>query len=319
MGIYLKYNRLGKSGLKISEISLGSYLTFGEKGTEKDAIRTIHKAFDLGINSFDTANVYQNGEAERILASALKSFARDEYVIATKAYWATGKGPNSKGLSRKHIVEQVHASLKRMSLDYIDIFYCHSYDHETPVEETLRAIDDLIKQGKILYAGVSNWNSEQIEEAIHISDTYLINRIVVNQCEYSLLKRDIEKNIVPVSEKLGMSQIVFSPLAQGILTGKYNNCTPENSRANNPNVNKFFKKLFTKESLLTAQRLENIAKTCNMSLTEFAIAWVLRQKNVASALTGASTPQQIEETVKAVSKQIPEEISIEIEHVLLKS
>ncbi|ENQ3079263.1 aldo/keto reductase family protein [Bacillus cereus] len=314
----LKYNRLGKSGLKISEISLGSYLTFGENGTEQDAVRTIHKAFDVGINSFDTANVYQNGEAERILASALKSFTRDEYVLATKAYWPTGKGPNSKGLSRKHVIEQVHTSLKRMNLEYIDIFYCHSYDYETPVEETLRAIDDLIKQGKILYAGVSNWSSEQIKEAVHISDRHLINRIIVNQCEYSLLKRDIEDKIIPISENLGISQIVFSPLSQGILTGKYKKQIPEKSRANNPNVNKFFKKLFTKELLLTSQRLEEISKTCDMSLTELAIAWVLRQKNVASALTGASTPQQIEETVKAVYKQIPEEVLIEIENVLLK-
>ncbi|MDZ5470430.1 aldo/keto reductase family protein [Bacillus sp. 31A1R] len=308
----MQYNKLGQSGLKVSEISLGSYLTFGERVNESDSVRTIHKAFDLGINSFDTANVYQQGEAERILAKALKSFARDDYVIATKAFWATSKGPNSRGLSRKHLVEQVHQSLKRMKLDYVDIFYCHSYDYETPVEETLRTLDDLIKQGKILYVGVSNWNSEQLQEAIQISDKFLFNRIIVNQCEYSLLKPDIEDTIIPDSEKLGLSQIVFSPLAQGILTGKYNKQIPELSRATNPNINKFFTSLFTKESLRKAQQLENLAGEFDLSLTELALSWVLRKNNIASALMGASSPKQVEENVKRLNKQLTSEMLTEI-------
>ena len=217
----MKYRRLGKSGLKVSEISLGSWLTYGKTVEDDTAVKTIRRAYELGINSFDSANVYEQGQGEKVMAKALSVFPRESYVITTKAFWPMGDGPNDRGLSRKHVFEQLHASLKRMELDYVDIFYCHRYDPETPVEETLRTIDDMIRQGKVLYAGVSEWSAAQIEEAIAVADRYLLDRIVVNQPVYNMLNRYIEPEIIPVSEKYGIGQIVFSPLAQGLLTGKY--------------------------------------------------------------------------------------------------
>lgn len=203
-----------------------------------------------------------------------------------------------------------------MKLDYIDLFYCHSYDYETLVEETLRTLDDFIKQGKILYAGISNWNSEQITHAIKLADSYLLNRIIVHQCEYSLLKRDIETSIIPVSKEVGVSQIVFSPLAQGILTGKYNDQIPKSSRATNPNVNKFFKKLYTNHSVQKARKLGELACSYDMALTELALKWVLREDNVASALVGASNPNQIAENIKAVLRQLDAKMLNEIQEII---
>src|SRR5690606_14650377 len=240
----MKYRRLGRSGLKVSEISLGSWLTFGKTVDEKMATKTVHKAYELGINFFDSANVYERGEAERILARALKEFPRESYCITTKAYGPMGSGPNDRGLSRKHIMEQVHASLKRMELEYVDVFYCHRYDEDTPLDETLRAIDDLVRQGKILYVGVSEWTAAQIQEAVAIADKYLLDRIVVNQPQYNMLHRDIEDEIIPVCEKNGISQVVYSPLAQGVLTGKYRDGTiPTGSRGANSQVNSWVKNI----------------------------------------------------------------------------
>ncbi|NLJ73740.1 MAG: aldo/keto reductase, partial [Firmicutes bacterium] len=230
----MKYRRLGRSGLKVSAISLGSWLTYGKTVEDDVAVRTIQRAYDLGINFFDSANVYERGEGERVMAKALRSYPRESYVITTKAFWPMGDGPNDRGLSRKHVFEQVHQSLRRMELDYVDIFYCHRYDPETPVVETLRVIDDLIRQGKILYAGVSMWTAAQIEEAVAVADQYLLDRIIVNQPEYNILNRSIEKEVIPVSEKYGIGQVVFSPLAQGVLTGKYRGgVIPEDSRGAN--------------------------------------------------------------------------------------
>ncbi|MFS0861809.1 aldo/keto reductase family protein [Fredinandcohnia sp. 179-A 10B2 NHS] len=296
----MKYRRLGRSGLKVSEISLGSWLTFGKTVDESNATKTIHKAYELGVNFFDSANVYERGEGERILANALKEFPRTSYVITTKAYWPMGDGPNDRGLSRKHIMEQVHASLQRMNLDYVDVFYCHRYDHDTPVDETLRAIDDLIRQGKILYAGVSEWSAAQIQEAVTIADKYLLDRIIVNQPQYNMFHRDIEDEIIPVCEKNGISQVVFSPLAQGVLTGKYKGGTiPTGSRGANEQVNGWVKKIINDIVLTKLDRLEELAQEIGITLPELALSWILRQHNVASTLVGASNPEQIEANVKA--------------------
>ncbi|HBN97351.1 MAG TPA: aldo/keto reductase, partial [Firmicutes bacterium] len=235
----MKYRRVGRSGLKVSEISLGSWLTYGKSVEDDTATRTIRRAYELGINSFDSANVYERGEGEKAMAKALRTFPRESYIITTKAFWPMGHGVNDRGLSRKHVFEQLHASLKRMELDYVDIFYCHRYDTETPVEETLRTIDDMIRQGKVLYAGVSEWTAAQIEEAVAVADRYLLDRIVVNQPVYNMINRYIEPEIIPVSETYGIGQIVFSPLAQGVLTGKYRGGRiPEGTRASNPAINK---------------------------------------------------------------------------------
>src|SRR5690554_2446267 len=189
----MKYRNLGKTGLKISEISLGSWLTYGNSVEKKQAVRTIDKAYELGINSFDTANVYALGEAEKIVGEALNKYPRESYVLATKAFWPMGEGPNHRGLSRKHIFEQVNQSLKRLNHDYVDIFYCHRYDQDTPLEEPLRAIDDLIRQGKILYAGVSEWTAYQIVEGLRVQDKYLLDHLVVNQPVYNIFDRYIEE------------------------------------------------------------------------------------------------------------------------------
>lgn len=313
----MKYRRLGRTGLKVSEISLGSWLTYGKTVEDDTAVRTIRRAYELGINSFDSANVYERGEGERVMAEALRVFPRESYVITTKAFWPMGDGPNDRGLSRKHVFEQLHASLKRMDLDYVDIFYCHRYDPETPVDETLRTIDDLVRQGKVLYVGVSQWTAAQIEEAVRIADRYLLDRIVVNQPVYNLLNRYIEPEIIPVCEKHGIGQIVFSPLAQGVLTGKYRGGgIPEGTRGANPEINQWVKELIDSGVIEKVDALQDLAGEAGISLVELALAWVLRQPNVASALVGASRPDQIEANVKAVEVELSQDMLEKIEKIL---
>lgn len=312
----MKYRRVGRSGLKVSEISLGSWLTYGKSVEDNIAERTIKQAYDLGINSFDTANAYERGEAERVMGKALAAYPRESYVIATKAFWPVGSGPNDRGLSRKHIYEQVHASLERLQLDYVDIFYCHRYDPETPVDETLRVIDDLIRQGKILYAGVSEWTAAQIEEGVAVADQKLLDRIIVNQPRYSLLNRGIEKEIVPVSQKYGIGQIVFSPLQQGVLTGKYQGgVVPKDSRAANADINQGVQGYITEEVLDRVDQLGEIAKELKISTAQLALAWVLHKPGITSALVGASRPEQIVENAKAVQVKLTAEIIAKIEEL----
>jgi voltage-dependent potassium channel beta subunit len=314
----MKYRKLGRTGLKVSEISLGSWLTYGNSTEKETAIKTIDKAYELGINSFDTANVYAKGEAEKIVGEALRKYPRESYVIATKVFWPMGDGPNDRGLSRKHVFEQLHASLKRLNLDYVDIYYCHRYDKETPVDETLRTIDDLVHQGKVLYVGVSEWTAQQIQEALGTADKYLLDRIVVNQPVYNMFNRYIEKEVIPVCEQNGISQIVFSPLAQGVLTGKYKRGgqLPEGSRASDPKSNMFMNDLLKDEVLIKVEQLQTVANELGIKLSQLALAWVLRQPNVASALIGASKPEQVEENVKAVDVQLSSEVIEKIEEIL---
>ncbi|GAF08886.1 voltage-gated potassium channel [Paenibacillus pini JCM 16418] len=283
----MKYRRLGGSGLKVSEISLGSWLTYGGYVERENAVNAIKTAYDLGINFFDTANVYEQGAAEELVGKVLNEYPRDSYVLATKAFWPMGDGPNDRGLSRKHVMEQAHASLKRLGHDYVDIFYCHRHDPETPIHETLRAIDDLIRQGKVLYAGVSEWQASQIAEALGVADRYLLDRIVVNQPVYNMFNRYIEKEIIPLSERSGIGQVVFSPLAQGLLTGKYTSTSdiPADSRAAKT---QWVRKDITEERIAQVQQLEKVAAELGISVGNLAIAWILRQSNVASALVGAS-------------------------------
>lgn len=285
----MKYRNLGRSGLKVSEISLGSWLTYGESVQDKTAEDIIHKAYELGINFFDSANMYGRGAAERVMGKALKAYPRESYVITTKAFWPMGDGPNDRGLSRKHVTEQVEASLKRMNLDYVDVFYCHRYDPETPVEETLRTIDDLIRQGKILYAGVSEWSAAQIEEAMRVADQYLLDRIVVNQPQYNMLHRYIENEVIPVSEKYGVGQVVFSPLAQGVLTGKYKgNKIPEDSRAANDSINQYIQGFLQEDTLNKVEQLGSIAKELNVSY----LVWRLLDFKAAEYFQHTSWCQQ---------------------------
>jgi voltage-dependent potassium channel beta subunit len=311
----MKYRKLGTSGLKVSEISLGSFLTYGGYVERDHAVQSIHKAYELGINFFDTANMYALGEAEKIVGDVLRSYPRESYVLATKVFWPMGDGPNDRGLSRKHIMEQAHASLKRLGLDYVDIYYCHRFDPQTPLDETLRAMDDLVRQGKVLYIGVSMWTAAQMVEALGIADHYLLDRIVVNQPVYNMFRRDIEKEVIPVCSDNGIGQVVFAPLAEGILTGKYRKGQefPKDSRAANKDWEKH---RVNDDKLRKVEQLEKIAREMDLKLSQLALAWVLRQNNVSSALVGASKPYQIEENVKASGIQLSDEVLGSIESIL---
>ncbi|WP_058308952.1 aldo/keto reductase family protein [Gracilibacillus massiliensis] len=312
----MQYRHLGNTGLKVSEISLGSWLTYGGYVEEQKAEASIDKAYDLGINFFDTANVYMRGEAEKIVGKALRKYPRNSYVLATKVFGKMGDGPNDQGLSRKHIIEQCNASLDRLGLDYVDVYYCHRYHADTPIEETLRALDDLVRQGKILYIGVSEWTAEQMTEAVRIADKKLLDRIVVNQPNYSMFHRYIEKEVIPVSDKNGVGQVVFSPLAQGVLTGKYKKgeAIPSDSRAAQKDLD--LSRILTEANLERVEALKGIAANENLSIAQLAIAWILRQDNVSSALIGASRPEQIEENAKASGISLSQETLAKVEDIL---
>src|SRR3954466_15815093 len=247
----MRYRRLGAAGVKVSEISLGSWLTYGGHVEDAAAEACVHRAYELGVNLFDTADVYRRGESERVVGRALSRYERTSYVLATKVYFPMGEGPNDRGLSRKHIVESCEASLKRLGTDYIDLYQCHRYDPETPLEETLRALDDLVTQGKVLYIGVSEWGATQIAEAVYLARALNLDRIVSNQPIYNMLQRYIERDVLSVCEREGIGQVVFSPLSQGILTGKYKpGRQPESSsRAADPRANMFMQSLMSEETL----------------------------------------------------------------------
>ncbi|OCT12117.1 voltage-gated potassium channel [Paenibacillus pectinilyticus] len=311
----MQYRKLGNSGLKVSEISLGSWLTYGGYVGDDPAVRSIEQAYDLGVNFFDTANVYERGEAEKVMGKVLAAYPRESYVLATKVFNTMGDGPNDHGLSRKHIKEQAEASLRRLNADYIDIYYCHRFDPETPLEETLRALDDLVTQGKVLYIGVSEWTPAQIVEAYAIADKLLLDKLIVNQPVYNLFNRYIEKEIIPLGEAKGFGQVVFSPLAQGLLTGKYRVGQPiaSDSRASSKN---WGEKQLNEASLLKVAQLSGIADELGIKVSQLAIAWILRQNNVASALVGASKPEQVLENCAASGIRLTDDVLRSIEAIL---
>jgi voltage-dependent potassium channel beta subunit len=313
----MRYRKLGTWGLKISEIGLGSWLTYGGYVEEEKAIACIHRAFELGINFFDTANVYRRGAAEEVTGRALKDFRRDDYVLATKVYFPMGEGPNDRGLSRKHIMEQCHASLRRLGVDYVDLYQCHRPDPNTPLEETLRALDDLVSQGKVLYVGVSMWSAELLDEARRLQVKLNLDPIVSNQPEYSMLTRDIEKDVLPVSKQLGIGQVVYSPIAQGVLAGKYKpgERPPEGTRAATKDAD--FMERFMRDDLLEAvQQLRPIADELGITMAQLAVAWVLREPGVSSAIVGASRPEQVDENVAASGIELSPEVLQRIDEVL---
>lgn len=311
----MKFRQLGGSGLKVSEISLGSWLTYGGYVENENAIKAIETAYDSGINFFDTANVYEKGAAESLLGETLRAYPRESYVLATKVFGAMGDGVNDRGLSRKHITEQCHASLKRLGTEYVDIYYCHRFDSDTPLHETLRALDDLVRQGKVLYIGISEWTAAQMAEALAIADRYLLDRIVVNQPIYNMFERYIEKEIIPLGERKGIGQVVFSPLAQGLLTGKYSSTAdvPAESRAAKLD---WMRKGITEEKISKVQQLDKIASEIGITVGQLALAWILRQRNVASALVGASRPEQVKENIQASGIELPGEVLTQIEAIL---
>ncbi len=319
----MNYRKIGRYGLKVSEIALGSWLTYGGAYGQEQSDACVKKALDLGINYFDTADVYGNGQthpgaAEEILASSLKGLPRSSYVLATKTFWPVGEGPNDRGLSRKHIVEQCNASLKRLGTEYIDIFYCHRYDPETPVDEVMRALDDLIHQGKILYAGVSEWSASQILKAQATSRQLNLNPIALDQPAYNMFHRSIEHEVMPMCMEEGMGIAVFSPLAQGVLTGKYRKGLelPKGSRAADPAVAGYIARYLTDENLAKVEQLAVIASRYNITMAQMALAWILHHREISCVIIGASRPEQIEENIKAVDVTLDDAAMKAIDEVL---
>ncbi|MHB1953169.1 MAG: aldo/keto reductase family protein [Sulfobacillus sp.] len=316
----MQYRRLGQSGIKVSEIALGSWLTYGTVTEKSVGEACVHKAYELGINHFDCANAYgsEPHAAERFLNEALAPFSRDSYVLTSKAFWPVGTGPNDRGLSRKHLINQVDQSLKALGTDYLDIFYCHRYDPDTEVEEVLETLDDLVTQGKILYAGISEWPIAKITEAIKLTAVHRFHKIRASQPVYNMFNRYIESGVLPVCEDNGIGLVVFSPLAQGMLTGKYRRgqALPEGSRATTARVSGFITHMLNDTMFSRVQALEGVAKELGLSLSQLALAWVLRQSAIASALIGASRPEQIEENVGAVGVTLSEETLKQVEAIL---
>ncbi|OLT54054.1 aldo/keto reductase family protein [Cellulosimicrobium sp. CUA-896] len=313
------YRYLGNSGLKISEITYGNWLTHGSQVENDVATACVHAALDAGITTFDTADVYANTKAEQVLGDALKGQRRESLEIFTKVYWPTGPaGPNDSGLSRKHVMESINASLTRLGTDYVDLYQAHRYDTETPLEETMQAFADIVRQGKALYIGVSEWTADQIR-AGHALAKDLGFQLISSQPQYSMLWRVIEDEVVPTSQELGLSQIVWSPMAQGVLSGKYvpGQPLPAGSRATDDKGGaRMIQRFMTDDVLARVQQLKPVADELDLSMAQLAIAWVLQNDNVAAALVGASRPEQVAENVKASGVTIPAELMARIDEIL---
>ncbi len=313
----MEFRRLGRSGLKVSEISYGNWLTHGSQVEADQAKACVKEALEVGITTFDTADVYAGTRAETVLGDALKGVKRESYELFTKVYWPTGAGVNERGLSRKHILESCNASLRRLQTDHVDLYQAHRFDYETPLEETLRAFDDLVRSGKVMYVGVSEWRASEIAAALEIADQLGLDRIVSNQPQYSALWRVIEAEVVPLSEKEGVSQIVWSPIAQGVLTGKYlpGAPPPQGSRATDDAGGANMIKGFLRDEVLTTvQRLRPLAEQAGLSMAQLAVGWVLSNPNVASAIVGASRPEQVRDN--AAAKALPPDLKQAVDDVL---
>jgi aryl-alcohol dehydrogenase-like predicted oxidoreductase len=305
----VEYRKLGRSGLSVSEISLGSWLTLGSSVDREATRELVARAFDLGVNLFDTADVYSNGAGEEALGHALRGIPRHYVVIATKCFFPMSERPNDRGLSRKHVFASVEGSLRRLGTDYVDLLQCHRADPDTPIEETVCAFEDLIRQGKILYWGVSEWSASQIVDACRTADTRRAYRPISSQPQYNLLRRGIEREVVPVCRREGLSQIVFSPLAQGALTGKYSGgARPAGSRAADASRNVFMDHFLAPETLARTDRLGPIADSLGLSPAQLALAWCLAEPNVASAIVGVTRRAQLEDNVKASGLRLPTEV-----------
>lgn len=295
----MHYRRLGRTGLKVSEISLGAWLTFGNQIDEQTAIDLVHAAYEHGVNFFDNADVYANGQAEIVMGKAIKSLQRETLVISSKVFWPTFPGPNGRGLSRKHIFESIHASLRRLGTDYVDLYFCHRYDPDTPFEEVARAMDDLVHQGKVLYWGTSEWEAYQIAEVYSACREFGLVPPSMEQPQYNLFHRKrVEDHIMPLARDLGMGLTTFSPLYFGILTGKYNDGIPAGSRASHEDM-AWLRERITPERIAIVRQLTALAQELGLTTSQLAIAWVLRRKEVSSVITGASRLEQLDENLAA--------------------
>ncbi len=295
----MHYRRLGRTGLKVSEISLGAWLTFGNQIDEQTAIDLVHAAYEHGVNFFDNADVYANGQAEIVMGKAIKTMQRETLVISSKVFWPTFPGPNGRGLSRKHIFESIHASLRRLGTDYVDLYFCHRYDPDTPFEEVARTMDDLVHQGKVLYWGTSEWEAYQIAEVYSACREFGLTPPSMEQPQYNLFHRKrVEDHIMPLARDLGLGLTTFSPLYFGILTGKYNDGIPAGSRASHEDM-AWLRERITPERIAIVCQLTALAQELGLTTSQLAIAWVLRRKEVSSVITGASRLEQLDENLGA--------------------
>ncbi len=309
----MKYRSLGRSGLKVSEISLGGWLTYGGSVGDDTAKACIRTAIEHGVNFIDLADAYARGEAERVLGELLPEYRRSDLVISSKLYWPMSDNVNNRGLSRKHIMESVEGSLKRLGTDYLDLYFCHRYDPETPLEETVRAMNDLVQQGKVLYWGTSVWEAEQIEHAIGIAERYLAYRPQVEQPRYNMLDRHIEESVMPTCAEHGIGLVVWSPLAQGILTGKYNDGMPEGTRGA---TTSWLDGELTEGNIEKVQKLSVIASDLGLTMPQLALAWILHHPEISSVITGASRPQHVIANVAASGIKLAEDAYAEIGAIL---
>jgi aryl-alcohol dehydrogenase-like predicted oxidoreductase len=314
----MKHRYLGNSGLKVSELIYGNWLTHASSVAEEQATATVKAALEGGITTFDTADAYANQAAESVLGRALKGQRREGLEILTKVYWPVAqKGPNDCGLSRKHIFESINGSLTRLQTDYVDLYQAHRFDYETPLEETMQAFADLVRMGKVLYVGVSEWNADQIRRGQALA-SQMGFKLISNQPQYSMLWRVIEAEVIPTSMELGLGQIVWSPMAQGILTGKYlpGQPAPAGSRGADPATASIVEKFMSEETLTAVQNLRPLAEQLGVNMAQFALAWVLQNPAVSAAIVGASSPEQISSNIAASGVEIPDEVMKRVDEIL---
>ena len=313
----MEFRHLGRSGLLISEIAYGNWLTHGSQIEAEAAQACVRAALDAGITTFDTADAYAGTKAESVLGDALAGERREGLEIFTKVYWPTGPGRNDRGLSRKHILESIDGSLRRLRTDYVDLYQAHRYDHSTPLEETMLAFADVVRQGKALYIGVSEWRAEEIRAAAGLAKELHVP-LISSQPQYNMLWRVIEAEVVPTCEELGLGQIVWSPIAQGVLTGKYKpgQPAPAGSRATDERGGGFIKRMLDDELLTRVEQLTPLAEEAGLTLAQLAVAWTLQNRNVAAAIIGASRPEQVAENVKAAGVKLEDGLLKRIDEIL---
>ncbi len=314
----MHYRRLGRSGIKVSELSYGAWVTFGNQLGEKEAREIIHAAYDRGVNFFDNADIYAKGQAEILMGKAIQGLPRPALVLSSKVFWPTMPGPNGRGLSRKHIMESIHASLRRLGTDYLDIYYCHRFDPDTPIEEVVYTMNLLIQQGKILYWGTSEWTAAQITQAVHLARQHHLLPPVVEQPQYNMFhRRRVEVELAPVARELGIGLTTWSPLYSGILTGKYNEGIPEGSRASLESM-AWIRDRITPQRIAVVRQLSALAAELGLTTAQLAIAWLLRRKEVSSVITGATKLAQLEENLGAAEalEKLTDEVLDRIEAIL---
>jgi voltage-dependent potassium channel beta subunit len=311
----MNYRNLGKAGIKLSEIALGAWLTFGGSEDKKTTRECVKAAVDGGVNYLDLADAYAGGNAERVVGEVIKDLGlnRQHLVISSKLYWPMSEDVNDRGLSRKHIMESIDGSLQRLGVDYLDLYFCHRYDPNTPVEEVVRAMDDLVHQGKVLYWGTSVWNAAQIEDAVGTARFLGAYPPQVEQPRYNMLDRHIEPEILPTAAKYGIGFVVFSPLAQGLLTGKYNDGIPEGSRGAETD---WLKDTLTEENVEKVRQLTALAQDAGITMPQLALAWILRRPEITSAITGATKVNHVKENLKASEVELSDDVLERIEEIL---